>query len=90
MNMEALFSGTRLIDVVIIATLLEWAALSLVWKRTRRGLAPVTLSLTLLPGLCLMLAVRGAILGLPWYSVALLLSASGLTHLIDIKKRWMR
>ena len=84
------FDGTALIDVVIAATLLEWAALSWLWRRRRSGLAPLALSLTLLPGLCLMLAVRSAMLGLPWYSVALLLSASGLTHMIDIRRRWTR
>jgi hypothetical protein len=84
------FAGTSLIDLVIAATLLEWVVLSLLWKRRRTGLAPLALSLTLLPGLCLMLAVRSAMLGLPWYSVALLLSASGITHMIDVKKRWTR
>ena len=88
--MQTVFSGTGLIDVVIAATLLEWAALSWVWRRKRRGLEPLALALTLLPGLCLMLAVRSTTLGLPWYSVALLLSAAGITHMIDIRKRWTR
>ena len=87
---EQFFFGTGLIDFVIAATLLEWVALSLLWKRRRCGLPLLALSLTLLPGLCLMLALRSAMLGLPWYSVALLLSASGLTHMIDLKKRWTR
>ena len=88
--MEQFFSGTGLIDFVIAATLLELAALSWVWRRKRTGLPPLALSLTLLPGLCLMLAVRSTSLGLPWYSVALLLSAAGITHMIDIRKRWTR
>ena len=87
--MQLDLSGTVLIDVVIAATLFEWAALSLLWRRKQRGLTPAALALTLLPGLCLMLAVRTAMLGLPWYAVALLLSASGLTHLIDLRQRWM-
>jgi hypothetical protein len=44
----------------------------------------------LVPGLCLMLSVRSAILGLPWYTVMLLLLASGFTHLIDLRRRWIR
>ena len=87
--METFFSGTVLIDVVIAATMIEWVSLSLLWRRKQRGLTPAALALTLLPGLCLMLAVRTAMLGLPWYAVALLLSASGLTHLIDLRRRWM-
>jgi hypothetical protein len=88
--MQEIFTDTGLIDLVVAVTLLEWAALSWLWRRRRTGLPPLALSLTLLPGLCLMLAVRSAMLGLPWYSVALLLSASGLIHLFDLRKRWTR
>jgi len=88
--MDTFFTGTGLIDVVIVATLMEWAALSMLWRRKRQGLEPLSLSLTLLPGLCLMLALRSSMLGMPWYSVALLLSASGLTHLFDLRRRWTR
>lgn len=88
--MREAFANTSLIDVVIVATLLEWAALAWLWKRRRIGLPHAALAWTLLPGLCLMLAVRSATLGLPWYPVALLLSASGITHMIDIRRRWQR
>ncbi len=88
--MQPLFSAAGLIDFVIVATLLEWAALLLVWRRSRRGLDPATLAWTLLPGLCLLLSARSALLGLPWYSVAMLLSLAGLAHLIDLKRRWTR
>jgi hypothetical protein len=82
------FDGTQLIDIVIIATLLEWAALSLLRHRRQRGQPQLAIAGTLLPGLCLMLAVRSAMQGLPWYAVASLLSAAGLAHLIDIRRRW--
>jgi hypothetical protein len=88
--MEGIIAGTGLIDLVIAATLIEWVALLLLWRRKRRGLPEVALSLTLLPGLCLMLALRSAMLGLPWYAVMLLLLAAGLTHLIDLRRRWIR
>ena len=67
MTMASLLSGTALIDLVILATLVEWAALTALWKRRGRGVSPGMLSWMLLPGLCLMLAVRSAILGAPWY-----------------------
>lgn len=44
----------------------------------------------LVPGLCLMLSVRSALLGMPWYWMALLLSAAGLAHLADLRRRWTR
>ena len=88
--MQAGFSGTLLIDFVIVATLVEWAVLTLLWRRKQQGLPPSALSWMFLPGLCLMLSVRSAMLGLPWYTVMLLLLASGLTHLIDLGRRWIR
>ncbi|MEY4370161.1 MAG: hypothetical protein RL564_2111 [Pseudomonadota bacterium] len=88
--MQAEFSGTLLIDFVIVATLVEWAVLTLLWRRKKQGLPPSSLSWMFLPGLCLMLSVRSAVLGLPWYTVMLLLLASGLTHLIDLGRRWIR
>ena len=88
--MQAEFSGTLLIDFVIAATLLEWAVLTLLWRRKQQGLPPSALTWMLLPGLCLMLSVRCAMLGLPWYTVMLLLLAAGLTHLIDLRRRWIR
>ena len=88
--MQADFSGTLLIDFVIAATLVEWAVLTLLWRRKQQGLPPSALSWMLLPGLCLMLSVRSAVLGLPWYTIMLLLLAAGATHLIDLSRRWIR
>ncbi len=88
--MEQFFAGTVLIDFVIAATLVEWAVLTQLWRRKQQGLPPSSLSWMLLPGLCLMLSVRSAMLGLPWYAVMLLLLAAGLAHLIDLRRRWMR
>jgi hypothetical protein len=88
--MQEDFSGTLLIDFVIAATLVEWAALTLLWHRKQRGLPPSSLTWMLLPGLCLMLSVRSALLGLPWYSVTALLLLAGLTHLMDLRRRWNR
>ncbi len=88
--MQAEFSGTLLIDIVIAATLVEWGVLTLLWRQKHKGLPPSTLTWMLLPGLCLMLSVRCAMLGLPWYTVMLLLLAAGLTHLMDLRRRWSR
>ena len=86
--MEHAISGSGLIDLVIIATLVEWAALVLLWQRSGRGVPSGMLAWMLLPGLCLMLAVRSVMLGAPWYWLALLLIAAGLAHLVDLRSRW--
>lgn len=86
--MSGFFSGTGLIDVVIACTLLEWLGLW-VWYRIKgSGLAPAALLLTLLSGLCLMLALRCALSGLPQYLVMFFLCAAGATHAADIRRRW--
>jgi hypothetical protein len=82
------FEARQLIDVVIVATLLEWAVLTLLWRRHRRGLQPAAVARMLLPGLCLMLAMRSVALGQPWYWMAMLLSAAGIAHVVDLTRRW--
>ncbi len=87
-DMETLPSGTHLIDLVIVVTLVEWAALVWLWRSSGRGVAPGMLNAMLLPGLCLMLAVRSVIVGAPWYWLALLLTLAGMAHLADLRRRW--
>lgn len=82
------FDARQLIDVVIVATLLEWAALALLWRSRRRGLMPGALMRMMVPGLCLMLAMRSIAIGAPWYWLPLLLSAAGAAHAADLKSRW--
>ena len=88
MDMETWFSGTRMIDLVIAVSLLEWLLLAQRYRRTGEGLAPDALRWMMLPGLCLMLAARSALSGGPWYLMALLLAAAGLTHIADLRRRW--
>ena len=86
--LEHWFDATRLIDLVIAFSLLEWLLLAQWYRRSGRGLAPDALRWMMLPGLCLMLAARTAISGAPWYLMALLLAAAGLTHIADLRRRW--
>ena len=74
---EGLFTGGRFVDLVIGFTLLEALALWAWHRRTGRGVAPREWGLNLLSGLCLMLAVRGALAGAPWFGVVLGLMAAG-------------
>jgi hypothetical protein len=82
--------GTLLIDAVIGFTLLE-AALLLGYRRfTRRGLPAREYAANLVSGLCLMLALRTALVGSAWFIVAAWLAASGLVHAFDLWRRWPR
>ena len=86
--MREIFSGTLLIDIVIAVTVIEWVLLSWWHRRTRRGIPMSELRATLLAGLYLMMALRASMVSAPWYVVALLLLAAGLSHAADLWRRW--
>jgi hypothetical protein len=83
-----IFSGTLLIDIVIAVTVIEWLLLSWWHRRTGRGIPMSELRATLLAGLYLMMALRASMVSAPWYVVALLLLAAGLSHAADLWRRW--
>ncbi len=80
----------RWIDAVIVLTVLEGLWL---WRRHRRGLPgipPRDFAFNWLSGLCLMAALRGAVAGWGMLWVLGWLSASGVVHAVDLKRRWGR
>jgi hypothetical protein len=85
-----LFSNGQLVDAVIALTLLEGAALAAYHHTTGRGLTARDYALNLVSGLCLMLALRNALVQSGWVWVALCLSAAGLAHGADLVCRWQR
>lgn len=78
------------LDAVLVFTGLEWAVLS--WRRriTQRGLSVADISLGLLPGFMLMLAVRMAAPEAVPASVFLCLMLAGLAHGLDFWRRHHR
>ncbi len=83
------YASTALVDGVIAFTVLELLALWLFHRRTGRGLAPADYALNGLAGLCLMVALRGALTP-QWPLVALGLLAAGLAHFGDLLLRARR
>jgi hypothetical protein len=67
---------------------LEGIGLLLYRRSTGRGLGPLTILTGLVPGACLVLALRGALVGAWWGWIALALSVSLLAHLVDLRQRW--
>jgi hypothetical protein len=88
--MAELFASGRIIDLILALTVAETIGLVLYHRWTKRGPAPRDVLGTLLAGMFLMLAVRGAIAGEWWGWLALYLLAALVAHLIDLTRRWPR
>ena len=81
-------SAERAVEMAIVFTLAEAAALTLWHRRTGRGLAPRHWLPMLSAGLCLMLALRATAAGGALLPVAVALAAAGLAHAVDLARRW--
>jgi hypothetical protein len=86
--LDELLLSRRLIEGVIAFTLLQGVALIVYHRKTGNGVAPREFAANLVSGLCLMLALRGALAGTWWGWTALLLLGSGLVHASDLWRRW--
>ena len=84
------FESRHLVDLVLVLTLFEVAALALYRRRTGKGVRMADVGPNLVAGLCLMLALRAALSTAGWPWVALALMASGLAHAVDLRRRWQR
>lgn len=86
--MNEMLAGPRLIELIIAITVFEGVALTIYQRLTGKGVAPKEFAANLLSGLCLMLALRNALLGNSGGVTALFLSASGVIHASDLWRRW--
>ena len=77
-----------LVDIAIIAMVLEGIALTLWRRRTGRGLSIGAIWRMLLPGLCLTTVSWAVLAGAPWPFVPLALTAALIAHLADLFGRW--
>lgn len=80
----------HLVDGVMVLVLVEFLILTLVHRRTGRGVSPADIGLHLLSGCSLMVALRCALAqsGASWVMGALLLA--GIAHGLDLRRRWRR
>jgi hypothetical protein len=86
--MADLFASGRLVDLILIVVVIEAAILLLVWRYTRRGIAPGDLLSNLCAGAFLLLALRIILGGAGWMPASGCLAAAGVAHLIDVSRRW--
>jgi hypothetical protein len=90
--MAGFLRSPHLIDLVVALTVLEGAFLIVVGRRRQlgsRSQTVIAIVLMMLPGVCLLLAIRAALAGAPWPWVPAALVAALLAHLADVRQRWL-
>ncbi len=88
--MQRLFISAHLIDLILSLTLLEAGCLWLWHRQSGRGPGPAALVSLLMPGVCLMLALRAVLAGAAWPWMPAALAAAFVTHLADLAVRYAR
>lgn len=88
--MAELFGSGRVVDLILGMMALEGALVLAYRARTGRGLPATDLALNLMAGACLLLALRGALVGAGWGWIALCLAAALPVHLADLVRRVQR
>ena len=79
--MNWLFASGHAVDIVLMFMLVEGS-----WLVARRWSA-LTVLLMLAPGALMLIALRAALTGAPWYWIALPLTVSLPLHLADLRHR---
>lgn len=85
--MQQLFASGRIVDLILLLVAAEAIALAIYHRRTGNGLESLDLLTALIPGVCLLFALRAALTGEAWPAIALWLSAALVTHLGDLWRR---
>ena len=89
--MSWLFTSGHVVDLILLVMAIEVA-----WLLTRKSrfgrdrMQPLDIALAFLPGVCLLLALRVALTGGPWFLVAVAVTASFPFHLFDLVRRRAR
>jgi hypothetical protein len=86
--MNTLFTTGRIVDLILGLVLIEIIALTILRKLSKRGMRPFDLLASLLAGIGLLLALRGALTGRGWPVIALCLGSALIAHLWDLSRRW--
>lgn len=82
--MEELFSSGRVVDLALVLMALEVLAIGVL---RRSAAAARDVAAAVIPGALVLLALRAALVGAPWTSVAAWLTASLVAHAYDLRRR---
>ncbi|MGH6623380.1 MAG: hypothetical protein ACREBN_05380 [Burkholderiaceae bacterium] len=88
--MNELITSGRVVDFILVVVAIEFIVLALHHRRTGRGVAPGAILPNLLAGTFLLLALRTASGSGHAAWVALFLLLALVSHLADLKRRWVR
>ena len=80
----------HLVEAILVLTVIEFLALTIYHRQTGRGLSPSRLGWTLLSGVCLLIALREALVGSGWIWIAAALTGALGAHVTDLARRWNR
>jgi hypothetical protein len=83
-----LFASGRIVDLVIAFMAVEAMVLIIVRKYSLRGIPTGDLLISLAAGLPLLLALRAALTGSAWPSIAACLCVALVAHAADLLRRW--
>jgi hypothetical protein len=86
-DIGAFFTSGHAADLVLFFIVIEGAWLMLRHRRSGRGLNAQQVMLSLLPGFCLVLALRVALVGGWWGWIGVALVVSLVAHLLDMRER---
>jgi len=86
--MREFFTSGRIADLIVLLMVVEGVLLIAYRRRTGRGIAGRALWGNLASGACLLLALRGALVGAHWTWIALALAGALVAHLADLRCRW--
>jgi hypothetical protein len=85
--LSAFFASGLATDLVIAVLVVEVVVIALWRRRHGQSARLANLIAAALPGLCLVMALRAALIGGDWTVVALWLAASFPAHLVDLWRR---
>lgn len=80
--MQDLIASGRIVDVIFLLMVAEIGVLLAL-----RRMSAMDLVVMMLPGVCLLLALRATLVGAPWTYIAASLAASFVAHMIDVIRR---
>jgi len=85
--MADLFSSGVVVDLILVVMAIELGVMACLRRRLPRRVDILEVVLALLPGVLLLLALRAALLQMPWGWVALFLALALPPHLADAAQR---
>lgn len=88
--MDRVIASGQIVDLILVFVVIEAIALMAYRWATGRGVGPLDIALMLLPGVCLLLALRSALVAASAMTVAAWLAASLAAHLADLWRRQMK